>query len=511
MDYVIGCDVGTQSTKAMLVSFDGATAGEASEGYDIDYPHPLWAEQPVERFTGALTGAVRRLLAETGVSAEAVRAIGLATQVDGVVPVDSAGNPLRPAIIWMDRRSTAQCEPVRQRLGDQQVFNLTGLNLNAYHVAPKIRWIAENEPENYERAARFLLPGSAMALWLTGEAGVDYSNASSTMLLDVRTKEWSQVMCQAFGIEPERLAPVLPADAPLGRLRSPAVADALGLRRDTLVVVGCGDEHSASLGAGIVRPGLVCDVAGTAEPVCAASQTVVFDPTGLVETHCHAARDLWLIENPGFVSGGNVRWYREQFGGEEARAAAERGISPYRLLDEAAAQVPPGSNGMVFLPCLMGATAPTWNDSARGVYFGFTLAHDRAHFTRALLEGTAYALRDIINQMQAIGLGLGEVRVVGGGAKSALWNRIKADVVGLPLAVPETLETTALGAAMLALVGAGASATLSEAVDLAVRIKERVEPQAAGHAAYEQHYQLYRSVYQSLLPAFDQVAATPLV
>lgn len=501
MEYVIGCDVGSQGTKVVLLSSTGALAGEAYAGYDIDYPQPLWAEQPGERWIEALTTAVRQVLAETGIPAAQVRGLGLGTQVDGVVPVDAAGRALRAGLIWMDRRAGAQCAAVRAQMSAERVFQLTGLNLDPTHVAPKIRWLADQQPEIYERAAYFLLPGSYLAYHLTGELAVDYSNASSTLLLDVRTKSWSPEMCRVFGIDPARLAPVGPATAPLGRLR-PSLAAALGLRAETVVVVGCGDEHAACLGAGVVRPGLVGDIAGTAEPVCAASPAPAFDPTGLIETHCHGDPDLWLLENPGFVSGGNYRWFRDHFAG----GIAQPGQSVYQTLDAEAARVPPGAEGLTFLPCLMGAMAPTWNEHARGTYAGFTLAHTRGHFARALLEGSAFAVRDITDQMRAVGLDLQELRVVGGGAKSPLWNQIKADVTGLPAAVPEITETTALGAALLALVGVGAYATLAEASERVVRIRARYEPQPAAQAVYAAAYELYRDTYFTLLPLFERAA-----
>jgi xylulokinase len=384
---------------------------------------------------------------------------------------------------------------VRQGLDEEKIFQLTGLNLDATHVAPKIRWLADEQPQIYERAAYFLLPGSYMAYALTGELGVDYSNASSTLLLDVYKKTWSRTMADAFGIDLNRLAPVGAATAPLGTLR-PALAASLGLSEETVVMIGCGDEHAACLGAGVARPGLVGDIAGTAEPVCAASPEPAFDPTRLVETHCHADPDLWLLENPGFVSGGNIRWFRDQFAKGETYAA----------LDVEAAPVPPGAEALTFLPSLMGAMAPTWNESARGTFAGFTLAHNRGHFFRALLEGTAYAIRDITTQMQAAGIELRELRVVGGGAKSRLWNQIKADVTGLQVNVPEVTETTALGAAFLALVGTGSYATLSEASEQIVKIRECIDPDTSMQSAYSEAYERYRQTYFTLLPVFEAAA-----
>jgi xylulokinase len=495
MDYVIGCDAGSQGTKALLLSTTGELLGESYEAYHIDHPHPLWAEQPVERWSNALTLAIRRLVSEAGVSPKNIRALSLATQVDGLVPIDSSGQPLHPAIIWMDRRASAQCNPARQSFGDERIFQITGLNLDAYHVAPKIRWLAEHQADIFEQAAYFLLPGSYLAYYLTGELAVDYSNASSTLLLDVRTKTWSARMGEAFSIDLQRLAPLSAATTTLGKLR-PNIADELGLSTDTLVMVGCGDEHAACLGAGVTKPGLVGDIAGTAEPVCAASPELVFDATRLVETHCHADPDLWLLENPGFVSGGNYRWFRDQFANGETYAA----------LDFEAERIPAGAEGLTFLPSLMGALAPTWNESARGTFAGFTLAHTRAHFVRALLEGSAYAVCDIITQMQMAGMDLHELRVMGGGAKSRLWNQIKADVTGLQVTVPEILETAALGAAFLALVGIGEYATLSEASEHMVKIRERIEPQSPAQSIYVESYARYRQTYFALLPVFEQAA-----
>jgi xylulokinase len=282
----------------------------------------------------------------------------------------------------------------------------------------------------------------------------------------------------------------------LGKLR-PNMAEQLGLKVETSIMVGCGDEHAACLGSGVARPGIVGDIAGTAEPVCAASKDALFDETRLVETHCHADADLWLLENPGFVSGGNLRWFRDQFAKSEKYAA----------LDVEAAQVAPGSEGLTFLPSLMGAMAPTWNESARGTYAGFTLAHTRGHFFRALLEGSAYAVRDITTQMQVAGIELRELRIVGGGAKSPLWNQIKADVTGLQVNVPEITETTALGAAFLALVGIGAYTSLTEASDDIVKIREHTEPDAVTAALYTEAYERYRQTYFALLPVFEDAAA----
>lgn len=505
MEYVLGCDIGSQGVKSSLVSATGEIVAEASSGYGISYPQPAWAEQPVVVWEQALLETIPATLQAGGVAPHQVRAIGLDAQVDGMVPVDRYGQALHPAIIWMDRRAVSQTETVARQVSQQDLFARTGLNLDPYHVAPKIRWFAENYPALDEKVAFYLLPGSYMVYYLSGEMGVDYSNASSTLLMDVRTRRWSPDLCRLFSVPQERLAPIYPANQVVGELR-PGLAADLGLSPGIPVVLGCGDEHAACLGAGVIEPGLVCDIAGTAEPVCAAAQEPLFDDTGLVETHCHAHPDQWLIENPGFVSGANYRWFRDQFTGEQARQAAAREMDVYEFLNAEAAGVPPGSDGLILLPTLMGSVTPTWDADMRGAFLGFTLSHTRAHFVRALLEGSAYALRDITDRMQAMGLGVRAIRAVGGGARGVLWRQIKADVTGLPVDLLQTTETTSLGAAILALHGAGLVDTLEEAVQNVVRVVETRQPEPEHQERYAASYERYRQAYFSLLPYFKSAA-----
>lgn len=505
MDYVIGCDIGSQSLKTLLISVEGKICGESSESYSIEYPQPTWAEQNPTMWMDALFASVRSLLLQNNVSHQQIIALGLDAQVDGMVALDRLGQPVHPAITWMDRRAVEQCDRVNERISRETVLEITGLNLDPTHVAPKIRWLADQRPDLFDKVSSVLLPGSYIAHALTGEFGVDYSNASSTMLMDVRTRTWSQQMCDVFEIPLNLLPPIFPSTQVLGTLHREA-AERLGLSTSTKVILGSGDEHAACLGAGVTKTGLVCDIAGTAEPVCASSRDVLFDHSGLVETHCHADPDLWLLENPGFVSGANYRWFRDQFSVGEMNRSVQEKVSAYSLLDTQAEAIPPGSDGLILLPCLMGAMAPTWNAMARGTFMGFTLAHGHAHFSRAILEASAYALRDITDQMIHMGLSLQEIRAVGGGARSPLWRQIKADVTGLPVALTNTTETTALGAGILALAGSGLMNSLPEAVDITTHVIETREPNVQTHALYEEYYQLYRSTYFSLLPVFEQAA-----
>jgi xylulokinase len=503
--YVIGADVGSQGMKAVLLDASGTVVASAYAAYDPYYPVPNWAEENPADWENALTNTVRQVMQETGVQPAEVVALALGSQVDGLVCVGEHDEVLRPAIIWLDRRATAQCDTLEQHISAAELFHLTGANLDSSHVAPKMLWVRDHEPAIFERSRYLLLPGSYMAYRLTGEVAVDYSNASSTLLLDVKQKAWSQHMLKLTGLDEQRLGRVSGATRELSPLTN-AAAERLGLTTKTLVAVGSGDEHAACVGAGVTNSSIVCDINGTAEPVCAVAQLPVFDEGGLLETHCHADPEAWLIENPGFVSGGSYRWFLDALAPHERAAAIQRDISPYDLLNAEAGQTPVAAEGLIFLPCLSGAMTPTWNVDARGVFFGLSLAHGRGHMVRAILEGTAYGLRDNVDRMQEIGLNPQEIRAVAGGARGRLWLQIKADVTGKPVSVPRELETTALGAAMLAGVAGGLFANLQEAAATTVAVATYVEPNLAHRQAYDDAYALYREVYDALQEPFRKAA-----
>lgn len=498
--FAIGCDVGSQSLKGILLDPSGSIAAQAAAAYDVAYPHPAWAQQDPLDWRRALATVIGALREQAGIGPDEVGALGLASQVDGLVAVDADAEPLHPAIIWLDRRAASQTRRLAETggLSRDDIRRITGLNLDASHVALKILWLRDEHPDLHERAAGLLLPGSALVAWLTGERVVDHANASSTLLYDVAARDWSPRMAAATGIDPTRLGRIEDAATTVGPLRS-AAAEALGLSTATRVVVGTGDEHGASLGAGGIRPGIVIDITGTAEPVCVAATRPLIDETGLVETHGHADPRVWLVENPGFVSGGSVRWFLDAVAGGRSTEA--------ELEAEAVAATTPGSDGVTFLPTLSGATAPRWNDEARGVYAGLSLNHGRAHLYRALLEGCTFALRDIVDRLAAMDLAGDEIRVVGGGARSPLWLQMKADVTGRTIRVLTTDESTALGAAVLAGVAAGTFGDLDEAVDrLAVLDPTAYEPDPTTRDAYAEAYGRYRALFDAVEPGFGATA-----
>ena len=487
MGYLIGADIGSQSVKAVLLDPDGRTVASAGQACAMLHPANGWAEQDPADWQTGLTIAIRQLITRSGVAPSQVTHLGLASQVDGVVPVDDRLRPLRAGLIWLDRRAAAQAAALSRALGPDCIFATTGLNADASHIAPKLMWLREQEPATFRRARCFPPVGGYMLGWLTGTLAQDHANASSTLLYDVRTGSWDGRMLATADIDPGLLAEIRPSAQAAGTLTAEAVED-LGLGRDTVVVVGTGDEHAACVGAGAIVPGLVADVTGTAEPVAVTAPSPVFDAEHVVETHAHAITGLLLVENPGFVSGGCTLWC--------ARSVLD--IDQAGLF-ELAARAPAGSDGVLFVPALSGATVPRWNDRMRGSFAGLSMNHDRSHLARAVVEGCSFALRDVLGRLDALGLAGEEIRIVGGGARSELWLQIKADVTGRTVRPVLAEEPTALGAAILAGLAAG---TFRDAADAVARTvtpsADGYEPDERARAVYEERYAQYRALYDGV-------------
>jgi xylulokinase len=500
--YVIGCDVGSQGTNCALYSTDGTLVRSSYQTYDLSFPFPGAAEQDPDAWPAAVVAGVRELLDEVPEGPSAVKGLSFGSQLDGMVVCGKDARPLRPAMIWMDRRAERQAAAVAETISPTDFYRHVGANLDSSHAVFKALWVRDEEPEIWSRVGFLMSPGTYVLRAVAGTVAVDPSNASSLALLDPRSRTWSPEVLAAVDL-PEYLLPeVVEATNPISTVTA-SFAEETGLDPSTVIAVGCGDEMAATLGAGVFEPGEVCDVVGTAEPVCAASSEPREDPTMLVECHPHADPDAWLLENPGFVSGGNLRWWRDQFAPIERGAEAEGLGDAYDLLSREAERVPPGAEGLVFLPCMQGAMAPEWNGAARGVFYGLTLAHSRAHMTRAILEGSAFALRDIVEAMENAGLHVRRLTIVGGGAKGPLWRQIKADVTGLPVRVPTSVETTATGAAILAAVGAGLHRSVADAVRAFVSYRpDQHEPIGGNRSAYDEAYRRYRQVYAALAPVF---------
>jgi xylulokinase len=484
--HLIGIDVGSQSVKGVLCDPDGSPCATAAHPCGMTHPASGWAEQDPAEWQAGICAVIRTLLSASAIDPSEVACIGLACQVDGVVPVDRELRPLRPAIIWLDKRAVAQAGRLVSALGADALFRTTGLVADASHTAPKMMWLRDEEPAVFRESALMLAPAAYLLGWLTGRPLQDHANASSSLVYDVARRGWSEPLLDAAGLDTGLLAPIAASHEIAGPLLAEAAAET-GLTTRCLAVVGTGDDHGAALGAGVVEPGLIADVTGTAEPVGTVAPELILDSERLLETHAHALDGTILVENPGFVSGGSILWLAQMLGAQQPDVIAW------------AAQAPPGADGVTFLPTLSGATAPRWNHRMRGTFHGLSVNHDRRHLSRAVIEGCVYALRDITTRLHDMGLPGTEIRVVGGGARSALWLQAKADVCGLPVRPVLGPQPTALGAAMLAAVGAGRYPDAGAAARQMARLgQDRYEPEPGRRACYDDGYQRYRQLFDAV-------------
>jgi xylulokinase len=493
---VLGIDVSTTATKAVLVDELGAVTGVGSAEYDTSVPHPRWSEQDPELWWTGAIGAVRAALAAAGVTGAEVTAIGLTGQMHGAVLLDAADRPLRPAILWNDQRTAAECDEIRRRVGARRLIEITGNDALTGFTAPKLLWIRSNEPDTWARVSHLLLPKDFVRLRLTGDHAIDKADAAGTLLLDLAAREWSDEVVAALELDPAWLPPTFEGPMPTGTL-SVAAAEATGLRAGTPVVAGGGDQAANAVGVGAVDPGVVALSLGTSGVVFAAADAPLVEPRGRIHAFCHAVPERWHLMSVMLSAAGSLRWYRD---------AIAPGVAFADLVAEAA-EVPAGSEGLWFLPYLTGERSPHADPEARGAFIGLTVAHDRRHLTRAVLEGVAYGLREGLDLMVAAGVPKpSQVRASGGGIASPLWRQILADVLDADIATVPTTEGAAYGAALLAAVGAGWHPTVQAATDALVRAAPVAEP---GHdaSAYAEGLEAYRSLYPSLAPFFHRAPA----
>ncbi len=478
--FVIGLDLGTQSLKAVVCDELLAVRGQCAIEYPTVHPAPDRAEQDPRTWEAALAPAIAGALAEASVSASEIKAIAIAGQLDGCVPIDDRGEPVHRALIWQDRRAVAEV----MRADRWAVFSISGQVADPGHMAPKICWLRAHGVA----AARFHQPVSYLVARLTGEAAIDPALASTTMLLELTTARWSPALLDAFEIRPEELPAVRPTCAIAGALTARG-ARLTGLQIGTPVAVGTGDDFANPLGAGVVTPGAIVCALGTAEVVGTLSTVPVLDRAAaepMVETHVAPAGGFF-IENPGWLSGGALRWATRILGlGSEAE------------LDAFAAAVPPGADGVTFIPALAGAMTPVWRPHARGTFHGLAASHDRAHLARAVLEGLAFACRDVVERLVALGLPVRDVLLLGGGARSTVWAQLRADTLGRTHHVSARIDTCPIGAAMIAAVAVGLVPDLATAAAL---IPSPVRSFTPGpRAALEVAYRRYQTLVSHLAP-----------
>ena len=502
---LLGIDIGTTGSKALLLEEDGAVRARATSEYPMHTPQPLWAEQEPQDWWSATVKSVQAVLS-AGSNPSSIAAVGLTGQMHGLVLLDARGASLRRCIMWNDQRTARECADITREVTLPRLLRLTGNPVLPGFTAPKILWVRKNEPELYRRIRKILLPKDYVRFRLTGAYAGDVSDCSGTSLFDVGRRQWSRDMLEALGIPGSWLPDVFESSEVSGTL-SPEAARLTGLPEGLPVVAGAGDQAAQAIGTGIVREGTVSATIGTSGVVFAASSSYRIEPEGRLHAFCHAVPGTWHLMGVMLSAGGSVRWYRDTLGREEIAQAASEGRDPYELLIQEAAAVPAGAEGLLFLPYLTGERTPYPNPHARGVMFGLTVRHTKPHLTRAVLEGVTYGLRDSLSLMRGLGIAPHQVRASGGGARSPVWRQIMADIFGTEITTVNSEEGAAYGAGLLAGVGAGLYRDAAQACTRTVRETESCTP-GPNTLHYEKLYPRYRALYAALEREFEAMALT---
>ncbi|MDZ7295643.1 MAG: xylulokinase [candidate division KSB1 bacterium] len=505
MAYLMGIDVGTTGTKTLLIAEDGTVMASATEEYPLHTPRPNWSEQDPEDWWRAVCAGVGKVLAKVPGAAAQIAGIGLSGQMHGAVFLDEHHRVIRPAILWNDQRTGEECAEITSRVGATRLMELASNPALTGFTAPKILWLRKNEPHHYERVRTILLPKDYVRFRLTGTFATEVSDASGTLLFDVKNRRWSKELLEILDI-PRHFLPEC-AESPVATAKvSRVAAEQTGLREGTPVVGGGGDQAAGAVGTGVVSKGVISSTLGTSGVVFAYADKPETDPQGRLHTFCHAVPGAWHMMGVMLSAGGSLRWFRDALCHEEIVEAKQRGIDVYELLTAAAAQVPPGAEGLLFLPYLAGERTPYPDPNARGVFIGLSLRHTKAHMVRAVLEGVTFGMRDSLEIMRAQHIEARQIRASGGGGRSALWRQIQADVFGAPVSSINVEEGPAFGVALLAGVGTGIYATVPEACQATIRVVSETTPRAEVTAVYERYYRLYRSLYPLLRDTFRAVA-----
>jgi xylulokinase len=492
MDYLLGVDVGTGGTRAVLADRRGAIASSATcEHVPFASPHTGWAEQDPHDWWKAAGSAIRAALAN--VSDPNVVCAGLAGQMHGAVLLDEKDDVLRPALIWCDQRTQAQCDWLNSELGERKIIELTCNPALTNFTLTKLLWVRDNEPELWKRFRRVLLPKDYVRFRMSGEHAIDVADASGTLILDVAHRRWSEEMMSAAGLTMSSLPQVYESPEICARI-SAAGAEHTGLKAGTPIVGGAGDQAGGAVGMGIVRAGAVSATIGTSGVVFAATDNPAMDSQGRVHTFCHAVPGRWHVMGVTQAAGLSLRWIRDLL--------KNSGDLSYDQLTNEAAQVPPGSDGVLWAPYLMGERTPHLDPNARATLTGLAANHTRGHVVRAVLEGVAFSLKDTFSLFDDMGVPVRNVRLGGGGARSDLWRQIQADVYEHEVEILAAEEGAAYGAALLAGVGAKWWNSVEDACDAVVQVQQRVKPEPSAADAMKTAYSNYRRLYPALKPLF---------
>lgn len=509
MPYLLGLDVGTSGAKALLVDERGHVLAAATAAYPLSTPRPLWSEQnPADWWRGSQV-ALGAVVEQAGVAADQIAGLGLTGQMHGAVFLDAQDQVIRPALLWNDQRTSAECAEITARVGAERLLELAGNPALTGFQAPKILWLRNHEPQHYARVAQVLLPKDYIRYRLSGVFATDASDAAGTLLLDLRTRDWSAEVLERLDLPRAWLPQVYEGPEVTGQLW-PEIAAQLGLPAGLPIVAGGGDNAAAAVGTGIIRAGVVSSSIGTSGVLFAHSDGLAFDPQGRLHTFCHAVPGKYHLMGVTLAAGGAFSWLRDLLQTTADRQSPDAGGSQMVTYDRLVAEadsVPAGAEGLLFLPYLTGERTPHLDPLARGAFVGLTARHSRAHLARAVMEGVVFSLRDSLEIMHSLGVPAAHMRATGGGGKSALWRQMQADIYGVEVATLTVEEGPAYGAALLAGVGAGVFASVEDAVETAVQVRDITRPAAVAQARYAHYYALYRRLYGTLRETMHTLSA----
>ncbi len=496
---LVGIDLGTSSLKVVLLNDAARVVGVATAAYPIESNASGQAEQHPDDWWMALRTALSAALAQCGGRTDALLGIGLSGQMHGIVAIDAQHQPLRSAILWADQRGGEEVAHIQQAIDQDTLVQTTGSHASAAFSAPKILWLRRHEPTVFERCATILQPKDYLRVRLTGEIVTEATDASGTLLFDLQQRDWSDMLLDSLDLPRRLFAPVCPSLSQVGVV-SLAAATELGIPAGVPVIAGAADTPAQAIGYGVLDSGKVLATISSGGQLLAPMDHPFVDPAGRVHTLCHIAPDRWYLLGALQAAGLALHWFRDQL-------LQDREPPSFEALTAAAAQVPIGARGLIFLPYLLGERTPHMDNYARAVFFGFTLQHDRAAATRAVMEGVAFAFRDALHVFQELGLQIDVMCLGGGGSRSPLWRRIFADVLGMPVQLPAAAQGAAHGAALLAGVGVGYFRDLADATSTIGRVVETIEPHAEGIERYNDLYTIYTRVYANLREQFKALSS----
>lgn len=506
MSVTLGIDVGTSGTKTVAIDETGKILASATAEYPCDYPRPGWAEQDPDLWWSATVATIRDVLSKADLKPADVAGIGLSGQMHGSVFLDQEGQVVRKALLWNDQRTKAECAEIESKAGGREgLIRLVGNPALTGFTAPKILWLRNHEPQNWEKTRQVLLPKDYIRYRLSGTYATEVSDASGTLLLDVVNRRWSGELLGLLDLD-AGLLPECFESPEVSSTVSQVGSESTGLLAGTPIVGGGGDQPAGAVGNGIVRPGVVSASMGTSGVVFAHTPEAGFDPLGRLQRFCHSVPGGYCAFGVVLSAGNSYRWVRDELGDVEVEAAPALKADPYELLDQEAADVDAGSEGLFFLPYLTGERTPHFDPDARGGWIGLTVRHNREHLIRSVLEGVTYAMRDSLELIREMGVDLTEIRLSSGGARSPLWRQIQADIYGQEVCTINTHEGPAFGAALLAQVGIGGFSSVPEACDRTIKVVKRVAPNEKARAIHNRAYPIYRKLYQDLRESFRMMS-----